>query len=195
MSTNFSKFESFVPYITDTIVEAREDDVIHAIQRAVRKMARDTEFFFEDYTLDVVASTTEYEINSDYEVKNLRVRTITLDDVTVTNAEYTLSTNGSVVTLVNEPTESVTDGLEIRTTILPDLDCLELDEDQLERWAEAVIALSKSELHAQPRKPWTDPMENAVQLNLYEGYVELMAQERTGQGQSGSTTVNFGARV
>lgn len=193
--SNFGEFDSFVPYVNDTVIEASPDDVVHAIQKAVRKMARDTEFFTEDYVLDVVSGTTTYDMDSQYDAKNLRVVTIELNDADVANSEYSLSTNGRTITLVNEPTESITDGLEITTALLPDLDCTELDEDQMERWAEAIISLAKSELHSQPRKPWTDPLEAANQLNLYEGYVELMAQERIGQGQSGSTTVNFGARI
>jgi len=195
MSTNFGKFESFVPYIIDTVVEAGPDDVVRAIQRTVRKMVRDTEFFTEEYTQDVVAGTTVYYFDSEYDAKNLRVRIILTDGATVNNNDYALSVNGRTVTLATAPAETVVDGFELKTSILPDLDCLELNEDQMERWAEAIIALSKSDLHSQPRKPWTDPLEAQVQSNLYEGYVELMAQDRISNGQSGSTSINLGARI
>jgi hypothetical protein len=193
--SNLGLFDNLVPYIVDTVIEASADDVVRAIQRSVRTLARDTEFFTEDYVLDIVAGQTEYVLDSIYSAKNLRVRTMTISDTVVTNAEYSLSISGRVVTLTNEPLESVTDGLEITTSLLPDLDCLELDEDQMERWVEAIIALAKYELHKQPRKPWSDPMEASMQINLYEGYVEIMAQDRIGQGQSGSSSVNLNARI
>jgi len=195
MSTTFGVFENYIPYITDTIVEAGNPIILRSIQQAVRQMARDTEYFTEEYTLDVVSEQTDYTIESIYEARNIRVIEIELDEATVSNYGYSISDNGKTITLTNEPSTDSTDGLIITASILPNLDCCELDEDQMEAWAEAIISVTKSLLHAQPRKPWSDPMEASYQNELYEGYIELIAQNSVTQGQSGATTVNFGARL
>ena len=195
MSCNYGLYESFYPFITDTIVEASPDDILRAMQMSMRVFAVDTEFFKEEYTLDLVGGQTVYNLESIYDAKNYRVLTITVDDAAISNAQYTLSLSGRILTLTDEPSNDVTDGLVVNAVIRPDLTCIELDEDQMEVWAEAIISLTKMTLHAQPRKPWSDPVEAGYQKEEYEGYVELISQQNITQGQSGATSVNFSARV
>jgi len=195
MSCGFGFLSSFYPYIVDTVVEASPDDVLRATQRAVRGIARDTEYFTEEFTTNVVSSQTSYTLQSDYDAKPLRVRTITLNGVPLGNNDYSITASGRILTLTDTPSASITDGLVINVSLLPNLDCMELDEDQMEAWAEVVISGSKLQLYMQPKKPWSDPLEAGMQKGLYEGYIEIMAQDRITQGQSGSTAVNLGARI
>ena len=195
MSCNYGLYESFYPFITDTIVEASPDDILRAMQMSMRAFAVDTEFLKEEYTLNLVEGQTVYELDSTYEAKNYRVLDITVNGGAISNGQYTLSLSGRLLTLTDTPIENVTDGLVVNTVIRPDLTCDELDEDQMEAWAEAIISITKMTLHAQPRKPWSDPVEAGYQREEYDGYVELISQQNITQGQSGSTSVNFGARV
>ena len=193
MSENLGLFCSLFPYIQDTVVEASETDMMRAIQMAMREFAVDTEIFAENYVIDTVEGQTTYVLESIYSAKNYRVFTIELDGAALANNQYSLSTSGRIVTLVNAPTDSAVGGLEVTAVIKPNLTCEELDEDQVELWYEAIIALTKGKLHAQPRKPWSDPLEASYQLQVYEGYIELVSSDRVTVGQSGSTNVNFGA--
>ncbi len=195
MSCGFGFLSSFYPYVVDTVIEASPDDVLRATQRAVRGIARDTEYFTEEFTMDIVAGQTTYTLQSNYDAKPLRVVTIVVNSVTLGNNDYSITASGRTLTLTNTPSASITDGLVVNVTLLPNLDCMELDEDQMESWAEVVIAGSKLQLYMQPKKPWSDPMEAGMQKGLYEGYIEIMAQDRMTQGQSGSTGVNLGARI
>ena len=193
MSDNFGLFCTLYPYIQDTVVEASETDMMRSIQMAMREFFVDTEIFSEDYVVDTVVGQTTYVLESIYSAKNYRVITIELDGAAMANNQYSVSTSGRVITLVNAPTDATVGGLEIKTAIKPNLTCEQLDEDQVELWYEAIIALTKSKLHAQPRKPWSDPLEASYQLQVYEGYIELVSSDRVTVGQSGSTNVNFGA--
>jgi len=195
MSCNFGFYESYYPYITDTIVEASPDDILRAMQMAMRVYAVDTELFNEDYTLDLVEGQTIYELDSIYDAKNYRITSLSVNGTDLANTQYSLSLSGRLLTLIDVAIENVTDGLLVSAVIKPDLTCIELDEDQMGVWAEAVISITKMTLHAQPRKPWSDPVEAAFQREEYDGFVELISQYALTQGQSGATSVNFGARV
>jgi len=195
MSTSFGQFEAFIPYINDTIVEANDQDIIRAMQMSMREITVDTEMFSETYTLDLVEGQTDYIAESIYSAKNYRVISIVSNGATLSNAQYSMSTSGRIIRLTTAAEDSVVGGLVIRTVIKPDLTCVELEEDQMELWPEAIFALTKKNLHAQPRKPWSDPLEASYQADIYEGYVELISQGKITVGQSGSTSVNLGARI
>ena len=191
----FGLLENFYPYIIDTVIEASSEDSLRAIQKAVRKIARDTEMFTETLTLDLVAGKTSYQLNSIYDAKVLRVVTLTVNNVVLGNDKFSITSSGRILNLLEEPKEDVENGIVVDVTLLPNLDCLELDEYKMEEWAEAIIAESKFQLYSQPKKPWSDPVEAGYQKELYEGYIELIAQHRITQGQSGPTSINFGARI
>lgn len=195
MSDSLGLFCNIYPYIQDTVVEASETDIERSMQMAVREFAVDTEIFSEVYTIDIVADQATYVLESIYKAKNYRIAIVAINGANLVNSQYTLSTSGRILTLIDIPSAAATGGLVLTTVLKPDLTCTQLDEDQMELWYEALISLTKGKLHAQPRKPWSDPVEASYQLGIYEGYVELVAQDRVTLGQSGPTTVNFGARV
>lgn len=195
MSCNYGLYESYYGYITDTIVEADEDDILRAMQMAMRIYAVDTEVFNEEFTLDLVSGQTTYTLDSIYDAKVYRISTVEVDGTEIANTQFSISESGRILTLTEEPSDSVTDGLVVNAIIKPDLTCIELDEDQMETWAEAFIHLTKMTLHAQPKKPWSDPVEASYHRDEYDGFVELISQRNLTQGQSGATSVNFGARV
>lgn len=192
---SFKEFEDFIPEITDTVIEASDEDIVRCIQRAMRKIAFDTEYFFADYVVNIVAGQTEYTIYPQYDAKNYRVKSIELQGNGVNNNLYSLSQDGNTVTLVNIPPENITGGLEIKTALLPRLDCTVLDREQLDAWPEAVISLTKYLLHKQPNKPWSNSMEAQIQEEEYDSIVELMSQDRFANGQSGAQTIQFGGFI
>jgi len=192
---SFAKFSAFYPYVIDTIIEASADDVLRATQLAVRQFATDTEWFNETYTVDLVAGQTTYSIESNYDARNLRVLSITINGQAPTSTDYALAGNGRTVTLTNAPADNVTDGLVLTCVTMPDLDCDELDEDQMESMPEAIISLTKHILYRMPRKPWSDPIQSQFYKGLYDGYTENLSTNSLLGGQSGSTSINLGARI
>jgi hypothetical protein len=182
-----------------------ENFILQAIKKTVRKFCQDTDAWREQLaSIDLVEGQLPYVLTPTWEaeIKHIiEVRINTEDGIAESNIGalidpklYTFygeaSTRLGVAIVKNtlyldeslEPAEDVTDGLEVKISLVPELntDDKEIDMNFLVRWSEAIIGGSIWWLMTLKGRKWSDPQRAPLFLLDYNRGLSRARRETAG---------------
>jgi len=173
------------PYVMPELPKCPKGMVLQAFRFVLREFLHRSQVYEYDLeAIDIVDGTTEYAIASPLANTDIDAVVEVKHQSRVLNPmrEWTVPFAKDVVILVNEPSEDVTDGLEIKvcliTLLTADTIAPRLFTDWVDDWAAGV----KARLMIQPKKAWTNPQLAAEYHRQYWSGIRQATNIRIKQG-------------
>jgi len=178
--------------------------MLHQLKLALRRFCEETEIWREDLaSIDIEEDEDEYILTSVYDADIARiidVRVNTEDGVTngddgalISPSRYEYDPQTYTLTLGWEPSDDVTDGLDVKVVLLPchTIDDAGMEETFINRWYEPIYAKALADLLKMPSKKWTNPeLAGHYQSEYYRGVARARAEL---QRETLNDDLNFGA--
>jgi hypothetical protein len=145
------------------------------------------------YTLSPIADSVTYVARME---AVLQVRQNTDDGVTngdrgtlINWRQYSFSVDTNILEFVTAPSSDVTDGLEVKVILVPQLAALDLNDWVLNVYAETILARAMHTLKSIKKTEWSDTQEAADKFLEYRSGVGKAKGDIARRGGEGSTGV------
>ena len=158
--SDLAKLTDLASMISRDIPECGPGLILIALKEVAREFCIKTEAWRSELDpIDIVAEETAYDLRVKAEAAVHRLFLVEIDGVEIDPSLFALSDNGWQIVLDDsiEPASAITDGLVVTIVLRPFADCTEYDEWFLDRYAETIVAGTKSRLFFQRKTPWYDP--------------------------------------
>ncbi len=185
------RITDLLPYICNELPNCPEAVVLQHLRRSLSEFCRDTEAWQEELVaMALVADQTDYNLDTGWDANVHRIVWVKLNSST--NAtdpnNYTLSEDYTLV-LANAPATADADGLEVKIVLMPTPDCEDLPEWFMDRYNDALQAVTKYRLMMQKNKVWMDRELGIFYKKEYDKLVNLAKMENLWKYRTAGVTV------
>lgn len=157
-----------IPYIIPDVPGAPEGVIKLRLREAMRQFCRETEAWTEDIEVNEVADQADYDVVPSYEAYIKRIVHIKIKSsgsnvfdsmVEADPSQYKLNNDALSISFYDgyEPQNTVTNGIQVRVALMPNVTVEEFSGKFLDRYAEGVYSLAKHMLMRTPRTPYYAP--------------------------------------
>lgn len=187
------KYSDFDPFMLADLPSCPPIMKLQALREAFAEFAFDTEAWFEELAkVDLVADKTTYNLNATYDGLIKRINWVRINGGDQSRSHYRLENERQLVWETDwVPDSAVTDGLQVKVTLYPDVESKVLDPNFMTRWFRAIVAKAKFELMIMPGKPWSNTQLAQRNMVKYQKLYTAAERSKTLQKKSGSIQVNL----
>jgi len=160
-------YTDLYPYIIPDIPACPQQIILQALKLSGYDFCHETETLTEDIVMSIVASQQTYipTITTSgcqfLRTFHIKLKTDATQDFDQINAEdperYEMLTDTTIRFFKSYiPAYSLASGMQIRLVLVPIPTATQLPTWYMNRWYQGIVALAKTRLYFQPKKPWTN---------------------------------------
>lgn len=185
-----ARYQDIIPKISPWLPQCDTNFVLQQLREAGRVFCERSEAWEHDIVpVDLVEDQTDYTIVPSWDARINRILEVRIntEDGVDNGDEGALQDEDSyefilpsTLSFTNAPSSSVTDGLDVKVSLVPEPDSDDVDESFLDRWEWGIRALALSKMLLMKKRPWSDP-DNA--LDFKQQYLTALNKARLETGR------------
>jgi hypothetical protein len=189
----WTSLTAFYPLVTPELQGCPQALILQSARKIITEFCRKTRSW--EFDLDPIFvrdGKVQYDIDLDSsEVVIDEVRRVFLQDTELSANIDFIMLSPALLELIQEPTEDIDGGLEIRVALRPSMTATTIDDQFYNEWAYPLADGIKSDLMAMPKKPWSDlNMSAYYRKSFYTGITK--AKNQTATGGAVNQSISFG---
>lgn len=186
-----------IPLVAPWVPGAPNNMIELELRDALIEFCEDTEAWTETVTMDQVADQAEYEISLTNEASIQRVMEVLVKTNTSQDYDdlrrspypveyYKLNADGDTIVFYNnnEPSQTITDGIQFKFALRPQDRTEELSGDLLDRYGRGIAKLARYKMMTVPKKPYYNPQEAQRYYDEYKNTRMTAIREKTTQNKN-----------
>ena len=187
------KYSDFYPFMVNDLPGCPTIIKLQALRQAFREFAMRTESWTETLAkVNLVANKTTYTLNPTYDALIKRIVSVEISGSAQDRSHYELINERQLFWNTNYvPKTSITNGLQVKVALYPDVESKTVDPNYFTRWFEGILAKAMYELQIQPRTKWHNPTLAAKNLSEYRDRFTAAKRSIILKKKSGSVQVNL----
>ena len=161
-----SRYQDIITKIAPWLPGCGQNFILQQLREAGRVFCERSDAWEHDIpSIDLVEDQEDYTLVPSWDARIQRILEIRINtEEGVTNGDegaiqdqdsYDFSPPDTL-SFVSASSSDVTDGLDVRVTLVPEPDSDDIDEWFLDRWEKGIRALALSEMLSMKNRPWSD---------------------------------------